>query len=287
MIGVLTGAVVLSYLNMLWGTAEAWSTPMYNHGYLIPAFAAFLLYMRQEPFGEVSDRERWVGVGIIVIGTLMRLAGSYMVQFTIDRVSMVVCLLGVWMLVGGWHALRWAGPAVAFLLFMFPLPRYFVDNGLRPLQTMATISSVYALQTFGVEVYRDGNRIELEHAPMNVAEQCSGLRMATIFIALAVAIAMISTHRPWWERVVIMFSSIPIALIVNCVRITVTGLLFNLNLDEKIVNEIFHNYPGYFMVPLALGLLFLEMQILSRLVVEDTSVSAKPMGMGMGIGTVK
>jgi len=53
------------------------------------------------------------------------------------------------------------------------------------------------------------------------------------------------------------------------------------------VNEIFHNYPGYFMVPLALGLLFLEMQILSRLVVEDTSVSAKPMGMGMGIGTVK
>jgi exosortase/archaeosortase family protein len=122
---------------------------------------------------------------------------------------------------------------------------------------------------------------------MNVAEQCSGLRMATIFIALAVAIAMISTHRPWWERVVIMFSSIPIALIVNCVRITVTGLLFNLNLDEKIVNEIFHNYPGYFMVPLALGLLFLEMQILSRLVVEDTSVSAKPMGMGMGIGTVK
>ena len=109
----------------------------------------------------------------------------------------------------------------------------------------------------------------LEQTPMNVVDQCSGLRMLTIFIALAVAIVMISTHRPWWERILILASSVPIALLVNCIRITLTGVLYNLQYDEKIVNQIFHDFAGLIMMPLALGFLFLEMQILSRLVIEE------------------
>ena len=69
----------------------------------------------------------------------------------------------------------------------------------------------------------------------------------------------------------ILVSSIPIALLVNCIRITLTGMLYNLNLNEKIVNQIFHDFAGLIMMPLALGFLFLEMQILSRLVIEEES----------------
>ena len=270
-IGVLTLVVVAAYFNTLRNTAIAWESPMYSHGYLIPAFAAFLVYLRREPWGEVQRAEQWWGVGIITAATLMRLVGSYMVQFTIDRLSLIVCLMGVFILVGGLRTIRWAGPAIAFIVFMFPLPRYLVDNVLRPLQTMATMSSVYALQTLGVDVYRDGNRIELEHSQMNVVDACSGLRMATIFVALAVAIVLISNHRPWWERTIVLLSSLPIALLVNCIRITLTGYLYNLKLDEKIVNQLFHDFAGIIMMPLALGFLFLEMQILSRLMIEDDS----------------
>jgi exosortase len=255
---------------------------MYSHGYLIPAFAAFLLYLRREPFGDVTNLERWWGVGIIATATMLRISGSYMVQFTIDRLSLVLCLLGVFILVGGFRTLRWAGPAIGFLVFMFPLPGFMVDKILRPLQTVATISSVYALQTFGIEVYRDGKRIEMEGAStMNVVDQCSGLRMLTIFIALALAIVLISTHRPWWERIIVLFSSVPIALLVNCIRITVTGLLYSLKLDEQIVNQIFHDFAGLIMMPMALGFLFLEMQILSRLVIEDKSA---PQSAHVGLG---
>ena len=281
-IGLLSLAVIACYGNTIMGTADAWESPMYSHGYLIPAFAAFLLYLRREPFGiEPSTKERWWGVGIIVVATLVRVFSAIAVQFTIDRLTLVLCLIGVFVLVGGFRTLRWAGPALGFLVFMFPLPGFMVDRILRPMQTMATITSVYALQTLGVEVYRDGNRIELEHSPMNVVDQCSGLRMLTIFIALAVAIVMISNHRPIWERIMILASSVPIALLVNSIRITITGLLYNLNLDEQIVNQVFHDFAGLIMMPLALGFLFLEMQILSRLVVDDTS-SGPDLGVGLG-----
>lgn len=281
-IGILTAIVIACYLNTLFGTAVAWESPMYSHGYLIPVFAIFLLYMRREPLTEPTASERWWGVGLIVLAMAMRVASGYFVQFTIDRLSLIVCLLGVFVLVGGLRTLRWAGPPIAFLVFMFPLPGFLVDRILRPMQTMATISSVYALQTLGVDVFREGNRIVLEHTPMNVVDQCSGLRMLTIFIALAVAIVMISNHRPLWERAIILMSSVPIALLVNTIRITVTGLLYNLNLDEEIVNHIFHDFAGLIMMPLALGFLFLEMQILSRLVIEDTS-HPKAIGVG-GVG---
>ena len=142
------------------------------------------------------------------------------------------------------------------------------------------MTSVYALQTLGVDGYRVGNRIELEHTNMGVVDQCSGLRMLTIFIALAVAIVMISSHRPWWERIVILVSSVPIALLVNCIRITLTGVLYNLQLDEKIVNQIFHDFAGLIMMPLALGFLFLEMQILSRLVIEEDAPGNLTMRLG-------
>ena len=282
LIAILTLIVMACYWNTIIGTAEAWDSPMYNHGYLIPLFAAFLLYQRREPFGLVTRKEQWWGVGIIAFATLMRIGAAYAVQFSIDRLSMIVCVIGVFVLAGGVRTLKWAGPAIAFLVFMFPLPGFMVDNILRPMQTMATISSVYALQALGVEVFRDGNRIELEHSLMNVVDQCSGLRMLTIFIALAVAIVMISNHRPLWERIIILISSVPIALLVNTIRITVTGLLYNLNLNEDIVNQVFHDFAGLIMMPLALGFLFLEMQILSRLVIEDHSAPKNLNGVGLG-----
>jgi len=282
-VGALTLLVALCYLNTLKGTYMAWDSPMYSHGYLIPLIAAGLLYYRREPFGSVSNMERWWGVGIIAVATITRIVAALLVQFSLDRLSLIACLIGVFVFVGGFRTLRWAGPAIVFLIFMFPLPRVLVDNILRPMQTMATISSVYALQTFGVDVYREGNRIVLQHTPMNVVDQCSGLRMLTIFIAIAVAVVMISNHRPWWERVCILLSSVPIALLVNCIRITVTGLLYNLNLDQNntdIVNVIFHDFAGLIMMPLALGFLFLEMQILSRLVIEDNSSRKLNVGIG-------
>ena len=280
LIAILTALVAYSYLNTIVGTAVAWDDPMYNHGYLIPLFAAVLLYIRREPFEEVTNKERWFGVGIIVAAVATRITASYLVNFTIDRLSLIVCLIGVFVFVGGFRALRWAGPPILFLAFMFPLPRILVDNILRPMQTLATMSSVYALQTLGVDVFREGNRIVLEHRPMNVVDQCSGLRMLTIFIALAVAIVLVSNHRPWWDRLIILASSIPIALLVNTIRITVTGLLYNLNVGETIVDQIFHDFAGLIMMPLALGFLFIEMQILSRLVIEDE----KAQSVGMGIG---
>lgn len=150
-----------------------------------------------------------------------------------------------------------------------------------PLQRLATVCSDIVLVTLGVDSVREGNLIHLANRaePMNVAEQCSGLRMLTIFTALAVAMALIFTEKPWWERMIVVLSAIPIALAVNVFRITLTGLLYSLNFSDHLADKIFHDFAGWIMMPLALGLLYLEIHLLGRVFI-DAPTDASPVRVG-------
>ena len=159
---------------------------------------------------------------------------------------------------------------------MFPLPSYLDARLLAPLQRLATVSSTYCLQTIGIPASSEGNRIEIGELQLGVVEACSGLRMLTIFVALAVAITLV-TERPIWERLVIVASAVPIALAVNIIRITATGIL-HLTVGKKVADVVFHDMAGWFMMPMALGLLYVEFQILAHLVIEDSD--AGPMQIG-------
>ena len=159
---------------------------------------------------------------------------------------------------------------------MYPFPRDVEDMVMRPMQRLATMASNFVLITLGVDSVRDGNVIYLisRDMPLNVAEQCSGLRMLTIFTALAVAMALIFTDRTWWERCLIVVSAIPIAIGVNVFRITLTGVLYNLNVSTDLADKVFHDLAGWIMMPLALGLLYLEIHILGKLFVDAPKEAA-------------
>jgi len=224
---------------------------------------------------------RWVGVGLIALGIGMRAFGAHTVIFVADNLSFIPCVLGVFVLVGGLPTIQWAGPAILFLIFMYPFPRVVEERVMHPLQRMATVCSNMLLVTLGVDSIREGNLIHLANRmePLNVAEQCSGLRMLTIFTALAVAMAMIFTDRPWWERGIIMLSAIPIALAVNVFRITLTGLLLNFGVGEELIDHVFHDFAGWIMMPMALGLLYLEIYLLGKIFV-DMPQDAAPLQVG-------
>jgi len=166
---------------------------------------------------------------------------------------------------------RWAWAPIAFLIFMYPLPDEATRYLLGPLQAMATMVSTFAIQTLGVDAIREGNQIVVGERHLGVVDACSGLRMLTIFIALSVAIVMLG-ERAWYENLVILASAIPIALAVNAIRITLTGVMYTIN--PELAERIFHDWAGYFMMPLALGMLYLVQQVLASLFVAETTAVA-------------
>lgn len=280
LVALLSAMVHGVYWNSLLIMAEKWEAPEYSHGYLVPIFAVILLWVRWQPLTDPSTGAQWTGVGLIALGFALRLGAAWYNFVIPDMVSIMPCLFGVFLVVGGWDTMKSAGPSLAFLVFMFPWPDVLERNLLQPLKRISTLAATYTLQTIGMPAYSDGNRIMLGDVQLGIVDQCAGLRMATVLLALAAAIALFMENRPIWERVLVIFSAIPIALIANVVRIVVTGIMHALGQTE--LADSFHNdYAVFVMVPLALGLLFVETEILSHLFVEDKLVTPMAMGGGM------
>jgi exosortase len=282
-IGGLCVVTVWAYWNTIEGLLNAWTSAQYSHGFLIPIFTAVLIAMRREPFQPVPPSARWSGMGLMAGGLALRLFASYHNVISVDMLSIIPVLAGIFVIAGGWPALRWAGAPLAFLVFMLPLPTAAERGLLNPLQHAATVMSTYTLETMGVGAFNEGNKILIgfEGFPLNVEEQCSGLRMATIFLALAVAMSMI-IDRPWWQKLIIILSAIPIALLVNVIRIVITGLLFMaLGQESEFAKEFFHDLAGWFMIPIALGFMYLEIQILDRVFIDEDTHAKPPRSGGL------
>jgi exosortase len=273
-IGVLIALLALAFLDSILATYQIWQGPQYSYGFLIPIIAAALIYARNEPFQDVPMWHRWVGVGMVALGMVMRVAGGLSTVVFLTNWALVPCLMGIFILVGGLPTMRWAGPAIAFLILMYPFPRIVEEKLMHPLQRTAAACSSYTLTTLGIEAVREQNTIYLGESgqKMDVAAQCSGLRMLTVFTAMGIAVALFLTDRPLWERLLIVISAIPIAVLANVFRITVTGMLFeflNMNdLNSGWPKYFAHDAAGLVMMPVAMGLFFLEYQILKRLIVD-------------------
>ena len=266
-LGTVLTLAVWAYWTTLAEAAEHWAhDPQYSHGYLVPAFSLVLLWLRQHKLPADGLRPNWWGLPLVAAGIGLRLFGAFYYYAWLDAVSLLPCLAGLAVLAGGFRAGRWAWPSIAFLGFMIPLPyRLEVMMG-APLQRLATAASTFALQTLGLPALAEGTVILLNEVRINIVEACSGLRMLVIFTALSTAVALV-VKRPLWERLVIVASAVPIALVSNITRITATGLLHHA-VGSAIANAVFHDLAGWLMMPFALALLAVELAVLKNLFLE-------------------
>ena len=70
--------------------------------------------------------------------------------------------------------------------------------------------------------------------------------------------------RKWWEKLVILASSMPIALMCNTTRLAITAVAFTFLIGNR-WETIFHDFGGYAMMPLALAMVVVELKILTKL----------------------
>jgi len=258
-----------------------WTDPQMSHGFLIPLVAGFLLWQwRDSRPRSLPDSFCWWGVAILACSALFRLWRVYISLDWFDGFSVLLALTGLVVLVGGWPALRWCWPALAYLLFLLPLP-YQIETALSaPLQRLATLASCYTLQTLGYPAIPEGNVIVLEHCRVGVVEKCNGLGMLLAFFAISTAAALL-VQRPWLDRVLLVVSAIPIGIAVNLIRISATAVAYQ-TLGPQQADQFFHTWAGWLMMPLAVAALALEMWLLKKLLVQHPTVtpSAPPLRPG-------
>lgn len=191
---------------------------------------------------------------------------------------MIATLGAVVLLLGGWRLVKYTWLPILFLFFAVPLPqRYYFAFTLPMRRLAATVAAGLLNLVNELEAIASGVVIDVIYKgqyldpPLNVAEACSGMRLLTAFLALGVAMAYLH-YRPIWQRIILLASTIPIAIFCNIVRVTVTGFVYVL-IHPKYTQGIYHDILGWAMVPLAFGLYGSLAWFMSSLFVEETSNS--------------
>lgn len=276
LIGILGWAYshTISRLILAW-----WEQPDYGHGFFVPVFAVALLWVRRKMVDPMPSGCTWWAMAFFGLWFVMRLASAHWAYNVVDSLSILPCLVGLTLFVGGWRALQWAWPSITFLIFMIPLPGFLAVKLRYPLQQLGTSVSVFVIQTLGIRAIvkgEDSNVISLPGGDLGVVEACSGLRMLMLFFAVCVGAALI-IRRPLWEKIVLVASAIPIAVFANVARLTVTALLYEAArrfphlIDTQTADKLFHDWAGYFMMPLAMLVLWGEMVLMDKLFIKAES----------------
>lgn len=83
---------------------------------------------------------------------------------------------------------------------------------------------------------------------------------------MSTAVAL-SVTRPLLDKIALVASSIPVALLANIARISLTAILHD-TFGGVVATHFYHDLAGWLMIPFALILYWIEIWILSRLLVE-------------------
>ena len=167
-----------------------------------------------------------------------------------------------------WAALRWAAPALAMLLLALPLPGVVEREVSWQLRKGATAAALVLFRLFGFPARSETPMtLDVGAVRLDVQEACSGLSMLLAFVALTAAIAFLcppSRRRP--DRLAVFLSSVPIAVLCNVARIVASGLVLSAGWKGAF-DLIVHDFAGWAMMPLALGLVWAEFKLIDWLFV--------------------
>jgi exosortase len=199
-----------------------WTLPEAGHGLLLAPVAVWLAWksgIRRDAVGNAA-----LGIAMLIVAVLIRYMAGLAAELFSMRASIVLALGGLTVYHYGFRQLlRWWLPFLLACLAI-PLPELVTQALALPLQFKASQMGAALLRWREIPVLLTGNVIRIPGHELFVTEACSGLRSLTALLSLAVLIGGLMLRQPVL-RVLLVAVAIPIAIVINGIRVFLTGFL--------------------------------------------------------------
>ena len=263
-IATLTIAFALLYHHTIAKLVSDWSTDdNFSHGFLVPLIAGYMIWHYRERLGRIEIQPSIWGYLLLAGGMLFHIAGNVGAELFVQRFSIILTLMGLTVIFFGIQVFKHTFVPLIYLLLMIPIPAIIWNKIAFPLQLFAARLSADFITLIGITVLREGNVLHLANTTLEVVDACSGLRSLMSMLALSAAFAYISFMKisaKW----ILFFSAIPIAIVVNIVRLTVTAMMARY-IGPEAAQGFLHDISGFLVFFVALVLLYGTQAALQRI----------------------
>lgn len=254
-------ALILSW-NNIFKLINDWETiPAYSHGFIIPFVSIWIIYLKRRQLAQIKDQPSVLGIGILGIGILCLLFGTWSGLDFLRQISIIFIIGGIIVSFRGFPVLWYLRFPLFYLLFMIPLPAIFFNAIALPLQMIASRGASGLLSLLGIPVFREGNIITMPHFTMQVVQACSGIQSIVSLLAISVLLGYLGKIRGIAGYFFVL-SALPIAVFANMIRIAGSGVLGSIN--PAMAEGFFHLFSGWIVFLFAFASLAFEIKLLGR-----------------------
>lgn len=255
---IVLGLLVL-YVPTYWMLAHGlWNSDDYAHGPIVLVVTLYLIWMQRAVFMRGTQEPTRIEVAsgwiLLVLGLLTYAVGRSQGILLLEVGSQIPVILGALLVTLGLSAARAQWFALFFLLFMVPLPGFFVDAVTGPLKQYISIVAEQVLYAAGYPIARSGVMLTVGQYQLLVADACSGLHSMFSLTAMGLLYLYLMERTSTARNVIIMAAIIPIAFAANIVRVMVL-ILVTYHLGDEAGQGFLHGFAGIMLF--IIGLLFL------------------------------
>jgi exosortase len=194
-----------------------------------------------------------LGIVLLTGAVLFRYVADLAQELFTLRMSMLVAIAGIIVVFWGVRQLRhWWLPAI-LLILAIPLPAMVLETLALPLQLKASTMGAALLEARHVPVILAGNVIHVPGQSLFVTEACSGLRSLTALLSLGVLMGGLFLTSPW-SRALVVLITIPVAMLINGVRVFLTGFLVYF-VDPELGTGFMHYTEGWVLFLVSFGII--------------------------------
>ena len=228
-----------------------WNSPEAGHGLLLAPVAVWMAW--QAGIRQGARANRPLGLAVVLLAVFFRCAAGLAAELFVMRGSIVMALAGLTIYHYGFRQLlHWWLP-FALGALSIPLPELVTQALALPLQFKASQMGAALLKMRNVPVLLAGNVIHIPGHELFVTEACSGLRSLTALLSLAVLMGALLL-RTVAMRVLLLVLAVPIAVLINGVRVFLTGFLVYF-VDPKMGTGFMHSTEGWLLFIVSLSVL--------------------------------
>ncbi len=253
---LIVGLLLIGIPTIITLAQQSWATEAGSHGPIVLATGAWLIWhqgLLREPLAG-GTRQSWFAFMLLGLALASWTFGRAYDLLLLEGGGLYGAVMATIALQIGWKRIFSNLFPFTYMAFLVPIPGWVLDYVTAPLQQLVSVASSSLLSTLGYPVFREGVVITVAQYQLLVEEACAGMNSLMGLMSISMFYIYLLHRASWRHAVLLALCIIPIAVVVNIIRVSIL-ILLTYHFGDAVAQGFMHATTGMILFAVALALM--------------------------------